>query len=222
LGNFDIAQLIQGIVVAVIPVLYAITLHEVAHGWAALKCGDRTAQMMGRLSLNPLKHIDPMGTIAVPLLIWVMSGGKALFGWAKPVPVNFAALRRPKRDMIIVALAGPLANIAMGVGWALLLKAVYALGLHNGLAGQFLIAMSQIGILINALLAAFNLLPIPPLDGGRVLRGLVSEPVGRYLDRIEPFGLIIMVVLLVSGLLWVFVGPLYSLVIGLIETLARL
>jgi Zn-dependent protease len=220
MGGFEINQVMQGFAVGVIPVLFAITLHEVSHGLAARHFGDRTAEMLGRLSLNPLKHIDPVGTVLVPALLFITGG--VLFGWAKPVPVSFRNLRNPKKDMIFVAVAGPAANIAMGVGWALLLKLVFALDLSTGVAGQFLISMARIGILINTLLAAFNLLPIPPLDGGRVLRGLVNESIGYYLDRLEPFGLIIIVLLLVSGLLWVLVGPLFSLVESLIVFVVRL
>jgi Zn-dependent protease len=211
----DINQILQGIAVGAIPILYAVTLHEVAHGWAARRCGDRTAEMLGRLSLNPIKHIDPVGTILVPALLWTLTGGNALFGWAKPVPVAFRNLNKPKRDMVIVALAGPLANLAMGICWAAVYKLTIVTGLATGMVGEWLMSMARIGILINTLLAAFNLLPIPPLDGGRVLRGLVSESFGYYLDRIEPFGLIILVALLVSGWLWVLVGPL----LGMVESL---
>ena len=179
-----------------------------AHGWAAKQRGDRTAEMLGRLSLNPLKHVDPVGTVLVPAMMFVFTG--FLFGWAKPVPVAFHQLNRPKRDMIFVAAAGPLANIAMGIVWAAILKLTVSTGIGNSFAGPWLIQMSQIGILINALLAAFNMIPLPPLDGGRVLRGLVDESIGQYLDRIEPFGLIILVILLVSGLLWVLVGPMLA------------
>jgi len=220
MGNFDIAQIMQGLAVGAVPVLFAITLHEVAHGLAARQFGDRTAEMLGRLSLNPIKHIDPVGTVVVPALMFMTSG--FLFGWAKPVPVAFQNLRNPKRDMIFVALAGPVANIVMGIGWALLLKLVFALGWSRGVPGEFLISMAEIGISINILLASFNLLPIPPLDGGRVLRGLVSESIGQYLDRIEPFGLIIIVLLLVSGFLWVLVGPVLALVQSLIVFVVRL
>jgi Zn-dependent protease len=220
MGNFDIAQIMQGLAVGAVPVLFAITLHEVAHGLAARQFGDRTAEMLGRLSLNPVKHIDPVGTVVVPALMFMTSG--FLFGWAKPVPVAFQNLRNPKRDMIFVALAGPVANIVMGIGWALLLKLVFALGWSRGVPGEFLISMAEIGISINILLASFNLLPIPPLDGGRVLRGLVSESIGQYLDRIEPFGLIIIVLLLVSGFLWVLVGPVLALVQSLIVFVVRL
>jgi Zn-dependent protease len=220
MGNFDINQMLAGLAVGAIPVLFAITLHEVAHGLAARHFGDRTAEMLGRLSLNPLKHIDPMGTIVVPAILYVMGG--VLFGWAKPVPVAFRNLRNPKRDMVFVAIAGPAANLVMGIAWALLLKLIFVFGVTDTLAGEFLISMCRIGIIINTLLAAFNLLPIPPLDGGRVLRGLVSESIGYYLDRIEPFGLIIIVLLLVSGLLWVLVGPLMAMVQGLILFVVRI
>jgi Zn-dependent protease len=220
MGNFDINQIMQGLAVGAIPVLFAITLHEVAHGMVARHFGDRTAEMLGRLSLNPVKHIDPMGTIVVPAILFMMGG--VLFGWAKPVPVAFGNLRNPKRDMIFVALAGPAANILMGIVWALILKLVFLFGAQEAIAGEFLISMCRIGILINTLLAAFNLLPIPPLDGGRVLRGLVSESFGYYLDRIEPFGLIILVLLMVSGLLWVLVSPLMALVQALILFVVRI
>jgi Zn-dependent protease len=209
----DINQILQGIAVGAIPILYAVTLHEVAHGWAARRCGDRTAEMLGRLSLNPIKHIDPVGTILVPALLWTFGG--VLFGWAKPVPVAFRNLNKPKRDMVIVAIAGPLANLAMGVCWGAVYKLTFVTGLATSMAGEWLISMARIGILINTLLAAFNLLPIPPLDGGRVLRGLVGESFGYYLDRIEPFGLIILVVLLWQGWLWDLVKPL----IGMVESL---
>jgi Zn-dependent protease len=220
MGNFDIAQIVQGLAVGAIPVLFAITLHEVAHGLAARYFGDHTAEMLGRLSLNPIKHIDPVGTIVVPALMFVTSG--FLFGWAKPVPVNFQNLRNPKRDMIFVALAGPAANIVMGIGWALILKLALVAGLVAVTPDGFLFRMVEIGILINALLAALNLLPIPPLDGGRVLRGLVNESIGQYLDRIERFGFIIIVVLLVSGLLWVVVDPLRNFLTSLIIFVVRL
>jgi len=220
MGGFDISQVMQGLAVGAIPVLFAITLHEVAHGLVARHFGDRTAEMLGRLSLNPLKHIDPVGTILVPAILFATGG--VLFGWAKPVPVAFRNLNNPKRDMIYVAIAGPAANLLMGIGWALVLKLVFALDMSTGVVGQFLVSMARIGLLINTLLAAFNLLPIPPLDGGRVLRGLVSESVGYYLDRMEPFGLIIIVLLLVSGFLWVLVGPLFALVESLIVFVVRI
>jgi Zn-dependent protease len=220
MGNMDLEQLVRAIAVGAIPVLFAVTLHEVAHGWMARRHGDHTAEMMGRLSLNPIKHIDPVGTIIVPIMMLMFS--PFIFGWAKPVPVAFNKLNNPKRDMVWVAIAGPLANIAMGIFWAAVFKLTVVTGLAASVAGEWLMSMAEIGIIINALLAAFNLLPIPPLDGGRVFRGLASESVGYYLDRIEPFGLIILVVLLVSGVLQVLVGPILVLVISLIQLLVGL
>jgi Zn-dependent protease len=209
-----IDQILRAVAVGAIPVLFAITLHEVAHGRAARHFGDRTAELLGRLSLNPVKHIDPVGTVAVPLLLYLTTG--FLFGWAKPVPVGYNNLRNPKRDMAFVAVAGPAANFVMAVGWALLFKGVIALGATETLAGAFTLEMARIGIFINILLAAFNLLPLPPLDGGRVLRGLVSEPLGKYLDAIEPFGLIIVALLLFTGYLGVLVTPLLRFVESLV------
>ncbi len=195
------------IAVGAIPVIFAITLHEVAHGWMARRYGDRTAEMLGRLSLNPLRHVDPVGTIVVPLLTLWMGG--LLFGWARPVPINPRAMHDPKRSMIAVAAAGPGANLLMAIGWALAWHLTAVLVPVAPGAAEFLHRMTLIGINFNILLGLFNLLPVPPLDGGRVLRGLVPESFGRRLDAIEPYGLIIIVGLLLLGVLnWV-LGPLF-------------
>lgn len=191
----------------IVPVLFAITVHEVAHGWIARQLGDRTAQMMGRLTLNPLKHIDPVGTVLVPAMLLLLGGG-ILMGWAKPVPVVMRNLRRPRRDMALVAAAGPAANLLMALGWAVVTRLAvdYHLALEGdtGVIALFVLSAGVAGVFINTVLMVLNLLPIPPLDGGRVLAGLVPAAVSRGLDRMEPFGLIIVLVLLITGALgWV-------------------
>ncbi len=195
----QIANTLQFISVAAIPILFAITVHEAAHGWMAGRFGDRTAELLGRVTLNPAKHIDPVGTIIVPIMMMIMSG--FVFGWAKPVPVNGRNLRNPKRDMVPVAFAGPGANLLMALIWALFFHLVSVVSPALGGSARFFLQMAQIGVFFNFLLMIFNLLPILPLDGGRALRGLVPESVGRRLDALERFGLIIVVGLLVLGLL---------------------
>lgn len=196
--NPDLMSMVQKISVWALPVLFAITLHEVAHGWAARALGDRTAEMLGRLSLNPLKHIDPIGTVVVPVLLLALGG--FLFGWAKPVPVGVRNLRHPRRDMALVAIAGPLANVAMALGWGLLLKLALAMDAEAGIwFGLRYMAMA--GIMINLVLMVLNLLPLPPLDGGRVLNGLLPERYARVMDRIEPYGLFILIALMATGVL---------------------
>jgi Zn-dependent protease len=210
-------SLIQSIAVYAIPALLAITVHEAAHGYAARHFGDRTAEMLGRLTLNPLKHIDPVGTILVPLTLLVMakmSGGQVfLFGWAKPVPVSIRNLRNPRRDMALVAAAGPGSNLAMAATWTLILGIAGAMP-KGGMLVEPLVYMAIFGVFFNVLLAIFNLLPLPPLDGGRVLGGFLSPKASASLDRIEPYGFFIIIALMVTGILWQVVGPIIRLVAG--------
>ncbi|MCC5795256.1 MAG: site-2 protease family protein [Chromatiales bacterium] len=195
----QVQNFVQILAVALIPGLFAITVHEVAHGWMARQLGDRTAEMMGRLTLNPARHIDPLGTILVPVAMVWFTG--FIFGWAKPVPVSPRNLRDPRTGMMLVAVAGPAANILMALGWAIVLGAAQAMGGGLGSAASFIVNMSIFGIFINLLLAVFNLIPLPPLDGGRILRELVPPALGRRLDSVEPYGLIIIVLLLWLGAL---------------------
>lgn len=195
----------QQVAVWLVPVLLAITVHEVAHGWVAMKLGDRTAQMMGRLTLNPFKHIDPVGTVLVPLVLLLLPGG-FIFGWAKPVPVTWQNLRHPKTDMALVAIAGPMVNLFMAILWAIVLKAGLLMGVQTGSPGMFLVAVGMAGIFINTILMMLNLLPLPPLDGGRVLVGLLPGPLAWKVSQLEPYGIIILVVLLATGLLGHIIG----------------
>jgi len=203
----NIDGIIRGISIWALPVLLAIILHEVAHGWVADKLGDDTARWMGRLTLNPIKHIDPIGTILIPVVLLVI-GSPFLFGYAKPVPVNFRKLRRPKQDMIWVALAGPVTNLLLALVSALLLMLVAHLPASANWVAQPLALMCQASIIINMVLCIFNLLPVPPLDGGRVAVGLLPGPAAYQLSRLEPFGFMIVVLLLVSGVLQNVIGPL--------------
>ena len=198
---------IQTFVIWILPVLFAITVHEAAHGYAARHFGDDTAARLGRLSLNPLRHIDPIGTVLVPTVMFFLSG--FVFGWAKPVPVDARNLRNPRRDMAWVALAGPGSNLVMAIFWALMMGlAQWLAGMGMGTVAVPLALMGQAGVFINLILMLLNLMPIPPLDGGRVLISLLPPPIAAQVARLEPFGLLILIVLLVTGVLWAILGPL--------------
>lgn len=203
---------IQKLAVLFLPVLFAITVHEAAHGWMAKRLGDQTASILGRVTLNPLRHIDPVGTILVPLGMFALTG--FLFGWAKPVPIDARNLRQPRRDMALVAVAGPGANLIMAIIWAALLHLGMVLGDDYVWFALPLVYMGSAGILINAFLMVLNLLPILPLDGGRVLASLLPPALAMQFSRLEPWGLIIVVALLFSGLLGSVVLPGVELVHG--------
>ena len=204
-------NVIQKITIWAIPVIFAITLHEAAHGYVAKFFGDKTAWMLGRVTLNPLKHIDPVGTILVPLTILLMSkllgGGFILFGWAKPVPVDFGALRNPKRNMLWVALAGPAANLFMAVFWALVIKLGVSLG---DTYTQPMALMGAAGIFINAILMALNLLPLPPLDGGRIAVSLLPNKYAYQYAQLEPYGFYILLALMFIGWLGLILSPILA------------
>jgi Zn-dependent protease len=199
----DFQQIIVYIAVYAIPVLFAITVHEAAHGYVARHFGDSTAWMLGRVTLNPVKHIDPIGTILVPI---ITSFGGFLFGWAKPVPVDFSKLRDPKRDMLWVAAAGPGANIAMALAWVLLARVMLEVGGSGG-AYEYWIRVADAGIRVNVGLAVLNLFPLLPLDGGRMLVSVLPHKLAYSYARLEPYGMVILVVLIVSGALGWIIGP---------------
>lgn len=212
----DIGNLIQAVALYALPVLFAITLHEAAHGYAARHFGDNTAWQLGRISLNPMRHIDPLGTILMPLMLYFATSGAFLFGYAKPVPVRFGNLRNPKRDMVWVALAGPGANLLMAFLWGV------ALYLLRGaeVTEPFFLKMCQGGVLVNVVMFAFNLFPLPPLDGGRILVGLLPYRQAELVSRIEPWGFFIVMALVLMGVvstLWM--QPLMSLTYGLLGIL---
>ena len=211
-------ELIQTIAVYALPVLFAITLHEAAHAYAARYFGDSTAYMLGRMSLNPIKHIDLFGTILIPILLYVSTGGAFLFGYAKPVPINFSQLRQPKRDTAWVALAGPAANLVMALGWLILLQC------SGQLLGpqEFVTLVARAGVLINLVLFAFNLFPIPPLDGGRILTSLLPNKYAYQFAKIEPYGFFIVLALALikiggTPLLYFWVIPMRALAFQILE-----
>lgn len=201
-------ETIQTITVYALPVLLAITIHEAAHGYVARMFGDQTAYLAGRISLNPLRHIDPVGTLLVPAAILLLSsigGSGFLFGWAKPVPVNFGNLRKPKQQMIWVAAAGPGANLLMAILWALVMRAYASIGVEE----PFLVEMAKAGVFVNIGLMALNLLPIPPLDGGRIVTGLLPARLAWRFARIEPYGFFIVILLMATQTLRFFLAPFY-------------
>lgn len=212
-------SIVQAIAVYAIPVIFAITLHEAAHGFVARRFGDATAWMLGRVTLNPIKHIDPIGTIAVPAVLLLLGklfgGGFFLFGWAKPVPVNFENLRNPKRDMIWVSAAGPGANLAMALLWALFFKILMVTGVEE----RYFYLVAQAGLTVNLMFMALNLIPIPPLDGGRILIGVLPRAASNTVARLEPYGIFVVFALLATGLLSSLLLPPVSFAFGAIATL---
>ena len=212
----NLSNLIQTVLIYALPVLFAITVHEAAHGYVARHYGDPTAARMGRVTLNPFKHIDPVGTILMPLMLYFATSGAFLFGYAKPVPVDFGALRNPKRDMVWVALAGPASNFAQAIAWALFMLVLVASGVEE----RFFLEMARAGVLVNLVMWAFNLFPLPPLDGGRILVGLLPWKQAHFVSRIEPWGFFIVLGLVLAGVvgtLWL--RPLMTLGYGAINLL---
>ena len=193
----NISDLIQTVLIYALPVIFAITLHEAAHGYAAQRLGDNTAAMMGRVTLNPFVHIDPLGTIVLPLLLYFSTSGAFLFGYAKPVPVRFDLLRHPKRDMVWVALAGPASNLVQALLWGVLLYALAA----SGVSERFFLEMCKAGMLTNVVMFAFNLFPLPPLDGGRIVVGLLPWRQAVMFSRVEPWGFFIVMALVITGVI---------------------
>ncbi|MDB2590460.1 site-2 protease family protein [Candidatus Thioglobus sp.] len=205
---------IQTLLIYAVPVLFAITVHEAAHGWVASLLGDHSARMMGRVTLNPIKHVDLVGTIIVPAFLYFTAG--FIFGWAKPVPVNFRALRSPKKDILWVAIAGPMSNFIMATLWLIVIFAAINTG------SQFLADMAQVGIQINLLLAVLNLLPLPPLDGGRVVSSLLPQKLAYQYDQLEPYGLFILLGLLFLGVFQTVILPIVKLIQNWAYTLVGL
>jgi len=217
-------NLLQMIAIYALPVVFAITLHEAAHGYVARHFGDMTAYLEGRVSLNPLRHIDPFGTVALPLILLAVSklfgGAGILFGWAKPVPVNFANLRHPKRDMLWVAAAGPISNFAMALLWALMVK--IGLSMPGNYFALPLALMGAAGVFINIIIMVLNLVPLPPLDGGRILVSLLPHRLAYSVARIEPYGFFILILLLFTGVLGYVLWPAIGLLMALVAALLGL
>jgi Zn-dependent protease len=216
----DINQIVQTVAIYALPVLFAITLHEAAHGYVARHFGDMTAYAQGRISLNPARHFDWLGTLVIPIVILVLSSGKFLFGWAKPVPVNYSALRSPRRHMLWVAAAGPASNLAMAIGWALLLK--IALVLPANMFTEPMLEMGKAGIQVNLIFAFLNLLPILPLDGGRIVASLLPTRIAWGYAKLEPLGFPILLGLMFMGALNVILAPMVAFSFSVLGTLFRI
>lgn len=212
-------SMIQTVAIWILPVLLAITLHEAAHAYVAYRCGDNTAKALGRLSLNPLNHIDLVGTVIVPILVAVLSGFQFIFGWAKPVPINWYQLNSPRRDMALVAGAGPLSNLCMALIWAACAKVGLMLGPLSSQIALFMLLTGKAGILINLLLGLLNLIPIPPLDGSRIAASLLSPRRSYQYMKLEPYGFFIIFILFFTGILGGLIGPFFVLLMDLIQGL---
>jgi Zn-dependent protease len=213
----DLASTLTTISIAAIPLVFAITVHEVAHGWVAKQFGDRTAEMLGRLTLNPIRHVDPIGTVLVPGIL-LLSGSSVMFGWAKPVPVEPRNMRNPRNNMVLVTAAGPVSNLLMAMIWAFLM--MVSQDSVGGVAGEWVARMAQYGIVFNIMLAVFNMLPIPPLDGGQVLANVLPPgPVSDFLRRMAPFGFFIILALIFTRLLWPLIGPPIAFLLSLLVEL---
>jgi len=216
----EIEQTVRLIALYAIPGIFAITLHEAAHGYAARHFGDMTAYQAGRITLNPMRHVDPMGTIIVPILILIASQGRYAFGWAKPVPVNFSHLHNPKRDMLWVAAAGPASNLLMAVVWAFVIKAIH--GVPPNYFTEPVMLMARGGIIINAVLMVLNLLPLLPLDGGRIAVSLLPHGLAYRFAKLEPYGMIILLALMFLGVLNFVMMPFVNAVIGALASVFKI
>ncbi len=210
----DFNNIIQTVLIYALPVIFAITIHEAAHAYAALYFGDKTAYSLGRVTLNPIKHIDPLGTIAMPLLLYFATNGNFLFGYAKPVPVHFSALRNPRRDTIWVVFAGPGSNLLQALLWGILFYSLVAVGIDE----KFFLEMCKAGMLVNVVMFVFNLFPIPPLDGGRIAVALLPYRLASPLTRLEPWGFFIVMALVISGIAsTIWMRPLMSLTFSFLD-----